>query len=130
MSALPNTPSSRLDFRISPEHKALIERAASAQGQTVSNFAISTLLKAAEEAIHSETMRVLSARDGRRFLAMIDAVPAPNAALKAAAARYRESAGKNSSATDSSAKPTRGGTAAGDTRGRLASKKGRTRRER
>jgi uncharacterized protein (DUF1778 family) len=125
MSALPNTPSSRLDFRISPEHKALIERAASAQGQTVSNFAISTLLKAAEEAIHSETMRVLSARDGRRFLALIDAVPAPNAALKAAAARYRESADKNSPA-----KPTRGGTASGDTRGRRASKKGGARRER
>lgn len=81
MSVLPNQPSSRLDFRISPEHKALIERAASAQGQTVSNFAIASLLKAAEEAIHSETQRVLSARDGRRFLAMLDAAGTPNAAL-------------------------------------------------
>lgn len=129
MSALPNTPSSRLDFRISPEHKALIERAASAQGQTVSNFAIATLLKAAEEAIHSETMRVLSARDGRRFLVMIDAAAAPNAALKAAAARYVKSAGRTSPA-----KPARGNTASGKTAsggaGRQRAAKGRSRGER
>ena len=31
---------------------------------------------------------VLSARDGRRFLAMLDAAGTPNAALRAAAARY------------------------------------------
>ena len=108
MSVLPNQPSSRLDFRISPEHKALIERAASAQGQTVSSFAIASLLKAAEEAIHSETQRVLSARDGRRFLAMLDAAGTPNAALRAAAALH---------------------TTAGDAGARRTSK-GRSRRER
>ena len=65
MSVLPNQPSSRLDFRISPEHKALIERAASAQGQTVSNFAIASLLKAAEEAIHRARWPEVP-RDARR----------------------------------------------------------------
>ena len=48
MSALPNQ-SSRLDFRISPEQKSLIERAARAMGQTVSGFATTTLLRAAGE---------------------------------------------------------------------------------
>lgn len=94
MSALPNPPSARLDFRISPEHKSLIERAASAQGQTVSGFAIATLLKASEEAIRSETARSLSARDARTFLAMLDAPGGPSAALKAAAKRYKARRGR------------------------------------
>lgn len=89
MSAAPNSPSARLDFRVSPEHKSLIERAASAQGQTVSSFAIATLLKAAEEAIQSETSRTLGARDAQTFLAMLDAPGEPNPALKAAAASYK-----------------------------------------
>jgi uncharacterized protein (DUF1778 family) len=88
MSALPNSPSARLDFRVSPEHKSLIERAASAQGQTVSSFAIATLLKASEEAIKGETTRTLSARDSQMFLAMLNSPREPNASLKAAAKRY------------------------------------------
>ena len=94
MSTLPNPQSARLDFRVSPEHKSLIERAASAQGQTVSSFAISTLLKAAEEAIRGETTRTLSARDAQTFLAMLEAPGKPNAALKAAAKRYRAQRGR------------------------------------
>lgn len=94
MSALPNPPSSRLDFRVSPEHKSLIERAAGVQGQTVSNFAISTLLKAAEETIQKATVRTLSARDSRVFLAMLDADAQPNAALKVAAKRYKARRGR------------------------------------
>jgi uncharacterized protein (DUF1778 family) len=88
MTALPNN-SARLDFRVSPAHKSLIERAATAQGQTVSSFAIATLIKAAEEALRSETARVLSARDSRAFLAMLHDPAAPNPALKAAARRYK-----------------------------------------
>ncbi len=97
MSALPNSPSpqsSRLDFRISPEHKSLIERAAGVQGQTVSSFAIATLLKAAQEAIQNETTRTLSARDSQTFLAMLGGPGEPNAALKAAAKRYRGRRGR------------------------------------
>lgn len=94
MSALPNSASARLDFRVSPEHKSLIERAASAQGQTVSNFAIAALLKASEEAIQAETMRTLSARDARNFLAMLDAPREPNGALKAAAKGYKGRRGR------------------------------------
>jgi uncharacterized protein (DUF1778 family) len=94
MSALPNPPSSRLDFRVSPEHKSLIERAATMQGQTVSSFAISALLKAAEEAIHSATARTLSARDSRVFLELLDSDAEPNAALRAAAKKYKARRGR------------------------------------
>ena len=86
MSALPTH---RLDFRISPEHKSLIERAATAEGQTVSSFAIASLIKAAEEAIQRASVRTLSTRDSRTFLKMLDSDSQPNAALKAAAKRYK-----------------------------------------
>lgn len=94
MSALPNPQPARLDFRISPEHKSLIEKAAAAQGQTVSSFAISTLIKASEEAIQGATTRTLSARDSKAFLAMLNSPPAPNAALLAAAKRYKARHGR------------------------------------
>ncbi len=86
MSALPT---SRLDFRVSPEHKSLIERAANVQGQTVSSFAISTLLKAAEQTIQDSTTRTLSARDFQKFIDLLDSDAKPNAALMAAAKRYK-----------------------------------------
>lgn len=92
MSALPNQ-SSRLDFRISPEQKSLIERAARATGQTVSGFATTILLRAAEDVIERETNRVLSDRDAALFLAMLESDAGPNEALKAAAERYRAQRG-------------------------------------
>jgi uncharacterized protein (DUF1778 family) len=81
--------SHRLDFRLSPEHKSLIERAAAAEGQTVSSFAVASLVKAAEEAIQRASVRTLSAHDSQAFLKMLESDAAPNAALKAAAKRYK-----------------------------------------
>lgn len=89
MSTIPTPQSQRLDFRLSPEHKALIERAASVQGQTVSSFASAALLKAADEVIQNQTTRTLSARDSKTFLALLSSSSEPNAALKAAAKRYK-----------------------------------------
>lgn len=93
MSALPSQPG-RLDFRISAEHKALIERAADIEGQTVSSFAIASLIKAAEEAIQRATVRTLSARDARTFVDLLNPSAEPNAALKAAAKRYKARRGR------------------------------------
>ena len=89
-SAQPQT--ARLDFRVSPQHKALIEEAASVEGRTVSDFAVSVLVKAASETIQRATMITLSARDSKTFLKMLDA-DGPNAALKAAARRSKKSRG-------------------------------------
>jgi uncharacterized protein (DUF1778 family) len=88
MSALPKSPSTRLDFRLAAEQKKLIERAASVHHQTLSTFAVSVLLKAAEETLHNASARALSVRDSQAFLAMLD--QEPNAALRAAAKRYKE----------------------------------------
>ena len=94
MSAVPNPQPTRLDFRLSPEHKSLIERAAAARGQTVSSFALSTLIQAAEEAIQHETRRTLSARDSEVFLTLLDSAREPNAALMKAAKRYKARHGR------------------------------------
>ncbi len=94
MSALPNPQSARLDFRLSPEHKSLIEQAAKTTGQTVSSFAVAALLKASEEAIRSETTLRLTARDARLFLDLLDDPAEPNEALKAAADRYKAERGR------------------------------------
>ena len=92
MSALPNQPT-RIDFRLKSEHKALIERAASAHGQTVTQFAIATLVKAAHESIQQASLTELSIRDRDVFLEMLDSNAEPNAALKKAAKRYRSQRG-------------------------------------
>ena len=92
MPALPNQPT-RLDFRLQSEHKALIERAASVRGQTVTQFAIATLVKAAHESIQQASLTELSARDRDVFLETLDSTAEPNAALKRAAKRYRSQRG-------------------------------------
>lgn len=92
MAALPNQ-SARLDFRLSPEHKELIERAARIDGQTVSSFVVATLLRAAREALERSSVTTLSERDAKTFLRMLDADAEPNKALKAAAARYKQRRG-------------------------------------
>jgi uncharacterized protein (DUF1778 family) len=72
----------------------LIERAASVDGQTVSNFAISALIRAAEDTLERATTRTVSARDAKSFIDMLDSDAAPNPALKAAARRYKARHGR------------------------------------
>ena len=82
--------SARLDFRLSPEHKELIEQAAFAVGQTVSDFATTTLLLRARQAVEETKGIQLSNRDRDIFLAMLDDETEPNEALLNAAQRYRQ----------------------------------------
>lgn len=94
MSTLPNPQSARLDFRLAQEHKSLIERAAHLRGQTVSHFALTTLLKAAEEAIQHATTRTLSIRDAETFLRMLGEEADPAEPLRRAADRYKAERGR------------------------------------
>jgi uncharacterized protein (DUF1778 family) len=94
MSSIPEQSSTRLDFRLSQAHKDLIEQAASMQGQTISSFAISSLLKTAEEVIQREHTRTLSQRDAKVFLNLLEASPEPNQALKSAVKRYKAARGR------------------------------------
>lgn len=79
----------RINVRLPSALKQTIEEAASALGQTVSEFAISTVVREARQVLHDVQITRLSNRDRDRFLKALDAADAkPNAALKAAARRY------------------------------------------
>jgi uncharacterized protein (DUF1778 family) len=80
----------RLNFRLQSDHKDVIERAAAALGQSVSDFAVSTLVRQARTIIEENRMTVLSRRDWQRFISLLDDADAkPNAALVKAAKRYK-----------------------------------------
>jgi uncharacterized protein (DUF1778 family) len=80
----------RINVRLSTELKQTIEEAAAALGQSVSEFAISTVVREARQILQEAQVTRLSNRDRDRFLAALDAAEVrPNAALKTAARRYR-----------------------------------------
>lgn len=84
----------RLDFRLPAELKETIEQAAAHTGQSVSDFAVSTLVRTARRVLEEERVTRLSNRDRDIFLAMLDRTDAkPNAALAAAAQRYEQEFG-------------------------------------
>ena len=83
-----------LNFRLSSDLKEVIEEAAAFLGQSVSDFAISTLTQQARSVIEQRNVTVLSSRDRDRFIALLDDAEArPNAALTKAAKRYKKGLG-------------------------------------
>jgi uncharacterized protein (DUF1778 family) len=83
----------RLNFRLPTEIKATIEEAAACLGQSVSDFAVSTLAQTARQVIQDRDVTRLSQRDRDRFLALLDDTDIePNAALIKAVKRYKERA--------------------------------------
>jgi uncharacterized protein (DUF1778 family) len=79
----------QIDFRLSPQQKELLEQAAATTGQSLTDFATTTLLEKAREVLRLEHALRLSERDARRFLELLDADTEPNEALTNAARRYR-----------------------------------------
>lgn len=80
----------RLSFRVDARLKTLIERAAGYSGETVTSYAIATLLRDARRIVQEHEVSVLSDRDRNRFLALLDQPLVPNAALQRAARRHRD----------------------------------------
>lgn len=79
----------RFDARISPEEKRFIERAAELSGRKLTDFVISAAHSAAVETIERyEAIALRDARDRETFVQAMINPPAPNAKLRAAAARY------------------------------------------
>jgi uncharacterized protein (DUF1778 family) len=79
----------RLEARITPDQKRLIERAAELRGTTVTEFVIASAQQAAADTI--KDFEVLTLRDHARkvFVQAILNPPAPNEAARAAARRYK-----------------------------------------
>ena len=80
----------RLEARVTPDQKRLIERAAELRGTSVTDFLIFSAQRAATETIRD--FEILSLRDQARevFVSAILNPPAPNVAARDAAARYKE----------------------------------------
>lgn len=81
----------RLNFRLPSDLKEVIEEAATALGQSVSDYAIATLVKNSQAVLEQSQTTVLSNRDRKTFMAMLDDSDAkPNRALTEAAKRYKK----------------------------------------
>jgi uncharacterized protein (DUF1778 family) len=78
----------RIEARISPRQKRLFERAAAIEGVTLTDFAITSMQRAATHAVQRHTIMELSERNQRTFVDALINPPEPNAALRKAAKAY------------------------------------------
>lgn len=78
----------RLDIRLRPDTKDLIQQAAELRNQTLTQFVVSTLSEAAAKVVAAHERTVLSDRDRALFLELLETPPKPNEALENAAKRY------------------------------------------
>jgi len=80
----------RLEVRWSPITHALVRRAANLQGRSVSDFVVTAIRQAAEEAIREHDVVVLSLADQKRFAAGLSKQPTLAPALRRAARDHRK----------------------------------------
>ena len=80
-SATSRTESARINLRTSPEVKAMIERAASMTGATVSSFMLQNSTEMARRVLAQQDVITLSDRDRDAFLNALDNPPEPTQAL-------------------------------------------------
>ena len=67
MNPTPQKKNERINLRLKPSTKNLLERAASFEGKTVSNFILSSALAHAEKTVHEHEVMSLNARDAETF---------------------------------------------------------------
>jgi uncharacterized protein (DUF1778 family) len=90
--AVPASPlrAERLEIRTTAEQKQLIERAASLNGTSVTDFILSKVQSAAMETIQKYESLQLHGQDREVFVQALLNPPKPNEALKAAALRHKQ----------------------------------------
>src|SRR6266581_2718252 len=74
----------RMNLRVRPEQKATLMRAAALKNTDLTNFVIQNALREAKTVIEDAERIVLSERDSRVVLSLLENAPAPNANLRAA----------------------------------------------
>jgi uncharacterized protein (DUF1778 family) len=88
---MPATPATaRLEARISADLHAMLKRAAEIQGRTMTDFVVSAVQLAAQEAIEKAEVIRLSLADQACFAQALLSPPRPKPALKRAFARRRK----------------------------------------
>jgi uncharacterized protein (DUF1778 family) len=78
----------RIEARVSSQQKKLFEWAAEIQGVTLTDFAISTMHKAAVDVVNEHASLQFSVRNQRAFIEALENPPDPNEVLRAAAKAY------------------------------------------
>ncbi|MGI8913533.1 MAG: DUF1778 domain-containing protein [Chloroflexota bacterium] len=78
----------RLEARVCPEQKALLQRAAALAGETLTHFVVNSAQRAAEQTIREHEVLLLTPQESRQFVEALLNAPAPNAALRAATTHY------------------------------------------
>lgn len=82
------TRSERIEARVTPETKALCQKAADIQGSTLTDFLVNSAVDAAKQTLRENEFLELTRRDRIAFVeALLDA-PTPNAKLRQAAQRH------------------------------------------
>lgn len=79
----------RLETRVTPETKALLQRAAAIRGRSLSDFVVASAQAEAERTVREHDVITLSVRDSRRFAELVLNPPEPNEHLRAAIQLYR-----------------------------------------
>jgi uncharacterized protein (DUF1778 family) len=83
----------RLEARVTPDQKRLIERAAELRGATVTEFVVASAQQAAARTIRDFELLTLRGEASEVFVEAVLHAAAPNAAARAAARRYRKRMG-------------------------------------
>ncbi|MGD0093280.1 MAG: DUF1778 domain-containing protein [Planctomycetota bacterium] len=79
----------KLDLRVEQRTKKALEQAASLCGQSLKDFAKTTLTHRAAEVLRQHQVTLLTDEEWERFMQIVDADEEPNEALKKAAAEYK-----------------------------------------
>ncbi len=90
-STPPLAKTERIEARVNPEVKMLIEEAANVLGVSVSNFIIGSAQARANEVIRSRYVIDLTMQQSRAFVEALLSPPGPNEALQRAKALFDES---------------------------------------
>ena len=80
----------RLEARLTPEQKELLQQAAAIEGTSVTDFVVRIACQAAAQALRDHSVLVLTAQESRDFVQGLLNPPAPNAALRSAAEHYKQ----------------------------------------
>ncbi|MCK5275963.1 MAG: DUF1778 domain-containing protein [Alphaproteobacteria bacterium] len=83
----------RLETRLTAEQKELLQRAASLQGRSLTDFVIESAQAAALRTVREYEILRLNARDSEAFVAALLDAPEPGERLKAAYGRYKQHTG-------------------------------------
>lgn len=93
MSEIPIAKDSRIDLRVTGEQKALLEKAASIKGVSLSAYTLLHLLPLAQQDIENQEKLTLSNRDRDLFLSALENPPKLKGKLRSAIDNYKEKYG-------------------------------------